>query len=164
MKKIKNYKEFILEAISTPPPPPAIYAQYQKPVDKSLDNTIEGTYDFNVGDQSIKDDPTYAKVHFNTAYTLIEKGFKLDESWYKESQQIFLEKAGKGGTDVNGIFISYTSPTSSLWKGKKAEYVVTIYVTKDGKTLLDKKWQSGNCDMNEVVRLANEYNTIVFGN
>lgn len=70
-------------------------------------------------------------------------------------------KDGKGGGDVNGIYVNYVFPGHEY--SKEAGYVVSLIVTKNKKELYSKKWKVGqDINMNDIVALVKKYNTIVF--
>ena len=109
MKKIKNYKEFILEEImALPPTPPAVHTEYQTPQsDISSENTLE--VDFGTGD--IK---PYSNVNELTklADNLLERigslGFERDaytDALIKDAGVVYLTKGGPANDCNNGIVI-----------------------------------------------------------
>ena len=100
------------------------------------------------------------KTHFDTVINaLVPMGFTKSESPDMGVTQLF--KDGKGGGDVNGIYVNYVFPGHEY--SKTAGYVVSLSVNQNKKELYSKKWKSGEViNMNDIVALVKKYNTIVF--
>ena len=100
------------------------------------------------------------KTHFDTVINaLVPMGFTKSE--YRNNGVTMVFKDGKGGGDVNGIYVNYVFPGHEY--SKEAGYVVSLRVTQNKKVLYSKKWKSGEViNMNDIVALVKKYNTIVF--
>ena len=100
------------------------------------------------------------KTHFDTVINaLVPMGFTKSE--YPNIGATMVFKDGKGGGDVNGIYINYIFPGHE--HSKEAGFVVSLNVSKNGKELYSKKWKRGEViNMNDIVALVKKYNTIVF--
>lgn len=100
------------------------------------------------------------KTHFDTVINaLVPMGFTKSEYPTLGTTTVF--KDGKGGGDVNGIYITYIFPGHEY--SKKAGFVVSLSVVKNSKNLYYMKWKSGKViNMNDIVALVKKYKTIVF--
>jgi hypothetical protein len=105
-------------------------------------------------------DPQDLNSHFQfIEKKLTPRGYKKDESMLKNMGTITLSKEGEGGIDQNGVSVMFVNPAHPY--SKKAGYVIRVTSSKNGNPI-HKDWKS-NPDLQEVLKLVQDYDNYVFG-